>query len=91
MSENNAKVTIGDVVQFGMQLPDAGKLLHIAIGSHGVEYLLSTIVACLNKIKETDPTYSEEKFKELSDKLQKGCANGEGCYLITDIKGDNNV
>ena len=91
MGENKTKITIGDVIQFGMQVPDIGKLLHINIGSYGVEYLLSTIVACLKKIEETDPMYSEEKFKELSEKLQKGCAEGEGCYLITDIKGDNDV
>ena len=84
---DNKRLILGHLISFGLNLPEEGKMLHIHIGSYGVEYLLSTIVATLNKIKETDPEYATTKFKELSDKLQNGCSPGEGCYRITSIDG----
>ena len=83
------RLTLGDLISFGLNIPEEGKMLHIHMGSYGIEYLLSTIVAALNKIKETDPEYAADKFKELSEKLQKGCSPGEGCYRITPINGGN--
>ena len=88
---SDKKITIGDVIAFGLGIPEEKKMLHINIGSHGVEYLLKTLVTCLNKIKDTDPKYSENVFKELSEKLQKGCAEGEGCYRVTSMESDSDV
>lgn len=88
MSNSDKQLTLGQLVTFGLNIPEENKMLHIHMGTYGIEYLLSTVVTTLNKIKETDPEYAAEKFKELSTKLQEGCGPGEGCYLVTPLPTD---
>lgn len=78
---SNNRKTIGHLVPFGITL-DSGDQYLIYMGTYGIEYLIDTVRECLNKLKETEPEYAEAKFKEFTDKLFKGSAEGEGCFRV---------